>query len=179
MRLFRIKIILSSINDYYNMKEILTALFVAFLSSLSAGAQPLTNQRPHHPTHHTQILPGVNEHRLARLAEMREANLALRHREGPWRVNTQAETQRGLVLLVEFSDMKMKGDAATQWNNRFNQQGFSKYYHVGSVRDYFLEQSYGLLSIHFDVLGPFTLSNTHDYYGTAPNSRLNDRAAEV
>ena len=161
------------------MKKILTTLFVAFLSSLSAGAQPLTNQRPHRPSHHTQTLPGVNEHRLARLAEMREANLTLRHREGPWRVNTQTETKRGLVLLVEFSDTKMKEDAATQWNNRFNQQGFSEYYHVGSVRDYFLEQSYGLLSIHFDVVGPFTLSNTRNYYGSAPNSRLSDRAPEM
>ena len=40
---------------------------------------------------------------------------------------------------MEFSDAggKLKSGAATQWNNRFNQEGFSQYNHIGSVRDYF------------------------------------------
>ena len=161
------------------MKKNLATALVALLCSLFIGAQPLVrNPRPR-VNHHTHRLPGVNERRLARLEKMREANLALRLRQGPWRAKTQPETKKGLVLLVEFSDEKLKTNAATQWNNRFNQQGFSQYNHVGSVRDYFIEQSYGLLTIDFDVIGPLTLSKTRYYYGSSPNSTLEDRAPEM
>lgn len=161
------------------MKKNLILFFVAFLYCLLSGAQPLVRQAPPRRNHHTHRLPGVNERRLARLDKMREANVARRHRKGPWRANTQPETQRGLVLLVEFPDMKMKEGAATQWNNRFNQQGFSLNNHIGSVRDYFIDQSYGLLTVDFDIVGPLEVSREHDYYGTAPNSSLDDRAAEM
>jgi M6 family metalloprotease-like protein len=124
-------------------------------------------------------LSGVNERRLARLEKMRQTNIEHRHHAGPLRVPTQAEIKRGLVLLVQFSNVKMKSDAATQWESRFNQQGFSLYNHVGSVRDYFMEQSYGLLTVDFDVIGPLTLSKTREYYGSSPNYYLDDRAPEM
>ena len=152
---------------------------MAFLCCLFVGAQPLVRQVPLRRNHHTHRLPDVNERRLARLEKMREANIARRHRESPWRANSQPQTQRGLVLLVEFPDVKMKAGAATQWNNRFNQQGFSLDRHIGSVRDYFIDQSYGLLTVDFDVVGPLEVSRKHDYYGTPPNSDLDDRAAEM
>lgn len=161
------------------MKKNLITFLVAILCYLFTGAQPLVRSIPPRHFHHTHRLPGVNEHRLARLEKMREANIARRNQLGPLRVKTQLETQRGLVLLVEFSDLKMKDDAFAQWNNRFNQQGFSLDRHVGSVRDYFIEQSYGLLTIDFDIIGPLTLTQTHDYYGSAPNPRLDDRASEM
>ena len=143
------------------------------------GAQPFDRFTPLRPIHHTHRLPGVNEHRLARLEKMREANVAHRHQVGPLRVKPQPENQRGLVLLVEFPDVEMIEGSAIQWEERFNQQGFSQNNHVGSVRDYFIEQSYGLLTIDFDVIGPLMLSQKHDYYGSAPNSKLDDRAAEM
>ena len=161
------------------MNKKLTTLFAAFLCCLFISAQPFARPARPHSNHHTHRLPGVNERRLARLEKMRQANVALRHQRGPLRAKTQPETKRGLVLLVEFSDVKMKSGAATQWENRFNQEGFSLNNHVGSVRDYFYEQSYGLLTIDFDVVGPLTLSNTRKYYGSAPNSQLDDRAPEM
>ena len=156
----------------------LMAILVALFCSLAVAAQPYSGGLRHRP-HHTHRLPGVNEHRLARLEKMRNANLQLRHAAGPLRAKTQPETKRGLVLLVQFSDTKMQANASTQWKNRFNQRGYSLSNHVGSVRDYFLEQSYGLLDIDFDVIGPLTLSKNHDYYGTAPNANLDDRAPEM
>lgn len=161
------------------MKKILTALFVVFFSSLFVGAQPLKKRPPSPNGHHTQYLPGVNERRMARLEKMRQANITRRHQAGPRRAKTQPEIQRGLVLLVQFSDVMMKSGAATQWDNRFNQQGFSLNNHVGSVRDYFVEQSYGLLTIDFDVVGPITLSKKREYYGSSPNQYLDDRAPEM
>lgn len=161
------------------MKRSLAICLVAFLCSLFAEAQSLTRNVRHRRIHHTQRLPGVNERRLARLEKMREANIALRHREGPWRTQMQPQIRRGLVLLVEFSDVKFKDDAATQWDNRFNQPGFSLDRHVGSVRDYFISQSYGQLTIDFDVVGPLEVSQEHDYYGTPPSGNIDDRAAEM
>lgn len=161
------------------MKKNLTTLFIALLSCLFVGAQPLLSEGRPRASHHTHYLPGVNERRLERLEKMREANLALRHRQGPWRAQTVPQTKKGLVLLVNFSDVSMKEKADTLWWNRFNQQGFSGNNHVGSVRDYFIEQSYGLLTIDFDVIGPLTLSKTRTYYGTRVNNSVGDRAAEM
>ena len=110
-------------------KKNLITLLIALVCSISICAQPLIGEIPQRRLHHSQRLPGVNERRLARLAKMREENIALRHRQGPWRAQAESETKKGLVLLVEFSnaDGKMKAGAATQWNNRFNQIGFSGY----------------------------------------------------
>lgn len=161
------------------MKKYLITLLLTFLCGFFAAAQPLARKAPGSHKHHTQRLPCVNERRLVRLEKMCQANTALRHRQGPWRANAQNETKKGLVLLVEFSDVLMKSGANERWDNRFNQQGFSLDNHIGSVRDYFIEQSYGQLTIDFDVVGPLKLSKDHDYYGTAPNNNLDDRAAEM
>ena len=163
------------------MNRKLTTLLIAFVCALAATAQPLDGKLIVRGNHHTQRLPGVNERRMERLEKMRQENIALRQRKGPYRANGKADAKKGLVLLVEFSDAagKMKDDASTQWYNRFNQQGFSQFNHVGSVRDYFIEQSYGMLTIDFDVVGPITMPQTREYYGSSPNSNLDDRAPEM
>lgn len=73
-------------------------------------------------------------------------------------------TKRGLVILVNFSDKKMTYSQA-EFQAYFNEIGYSKYGMGGSVRDYFLSQSYGKLDIEFDVIGPVTVSNGYAYYG--------------
>lgn len=72
--------------------------------------------------------------------------------------------QRGLVILVNFADKQMVYDAAT-YNDFFNKQGYSDYGMTGSVRDYFLSQSYGAFDVEFDVVGPVTVSQNQAYYG--------------
>ena len=157
----------------------LQILLVALLCSLTLCAQPLRRPVRQHPDHHTYRLPDINEHRLKRLEKMRQQNLERRHGAGPLRVQAKPQTKKGLVLLVQFPDMMMGNGAKTAWTNRFNQPGFNLDNHIGSVRDYFIDQSYGLLTIDFDVVGPLTLSKGHDYYGTAPNSGIDDRAPEM
>lgn len=74
--------------------------------------------------------------------------------------------KRGLVILVNFTDTKMKSTSTRQaFDDLFNKKGYSEFNHIGSVRDYFLEQSYGKLTIDFDVVGPYTLSHNMKYYG--------------
>lgn len=59
-----------------------------------------------------------------------------------------------LVVLVQFADKKFSTDKATaleQWDKLFNQPGYNEDPFVGSVHDYFLDQSYGKFSLQFDL----------------------------
>ncbi len=74
--------------------------------------------------------------------------------------------KKGLVILVNYSDRAMSTSQPRKFFDRqFNEEGFSDNNHIGSVHDYFYDQSYGQLSIQFDVVGPVTLSKTMSYYG--------------
>lgn len=73
---------------------------------------------------------------------------------------------RGLVLLVNYKDVKMAASHTQQaFNNMFNQVGYNSNYHIGSVHDYFYDQSYGQFDLEFDVVGPIELDYDRAYYG--------------
>ncbi len=74
--------------------------------------------------------------------------------------------KRGLVVLVNFADKSLSTSGTrSAFNDMFNQKGYNQNDHIGSVRDYFYEQSYGQLTIDFDVVGPYTVSKKMAYYG--------------
>lgn len=80
--------------------------------------------------------------------------------------NTTTGNHRGLVILVEFKDVKfVTPNAQTVFQRFFNEEGYKEYGNAGSVRDYFLKQSYGQLTIDFDVVGPFAISHDMEHYG--------------
>ncbi len=80
------------------------------------------------------------------------------------RTNALRGEKRGLVILVNFKDKQMK---CTQenFNDAFNSTGYSENGSIGSVRDYFMAQSYNQLIIDFDVVGPVQLQKNMSYYG--------------
>lgn len=92
----------------------------------------------------------------------------------------------GVVLLVAFADVAFSADSASthdllaaryngdHYTEDFEYSFYSPTYkdtlHVGgtisgSARDYFRDQSLGLFTPTFDVLGPITLDNNRIYYG--------------
>ena len=74
--------------------------------------------------------------------------------------------KKGLVLLVNFSNLSMKGsNPRSEFDMQFNQINYSNNNHIGSVSDYFFDQSYGAFELMFDVVGPLTVSNDYAYYG--------------
>ncbi len=74
--------------------------------------------------------------------------------------------KKGLVILVNFADLSMSGAEPQQdFHRMFNEEGYSDNSHIGSVRDYFRDQSYGAFDLSFDVVGPFTMSREYMYYG--------------
>lgn len=78
--------------------------------------------------------------------------------------------KKGLVILVNYADRNMLATSSqAAWHSQFNDKGYSKNNHYGSVRDYFRDQSYGMLDIDFDVVGPYTVSQGWRYYGKQSN----------
>lgn len=74
--------------------------------------------------------------------------------------------QKGLVILVEYSDVKMTLENPLDYFTRMlNEPGFSDWGGTGSAVDFFRESSMGQFDPEFDVYGPVTLSRARSYYG--------------
>lgn len=75
-------------------------------------------------------------------------------------------THKGLVILLEFKDVKFSvPDVKETYQRVFNEPGYNEEGMAGSVRDYFQKQSYGQLTIDFDVVGPYTAEYDLEHYG--------------
>lgn len=115
-------------------------------------------------------LSSLHSQRMARVNAMRAKRLPSKYNEakssvpGNYNNKTYIGNYRQLVILVNYSDLKMQ-HTSTEFDNQFNQQGYSQNKHIGSVRDYFLDQSYGQLDLNIDVVGPYTVSKNMEYYG--------------
>lgn len=74
-------------------------------------------------------------------------------------------TKRFLVILLSFSNRDFKGSNPNQaFYDLMNEQGYSANGAVGSVRDYYYDNSHGEFTPVFDVAGPYKVSNTMKYY---------------
>lgn len=74
--------------------------------------------------------------------------------------------QRILLILAQFADLKFETkDIQAAFNKHCNALHYKEEGGYGSVRDYFIEQSRGLYSPNFDIVGPVTLSKNYAYYG--------------
>lgn len=95
--------------------------------------------------------------------------------------------QKGLVILVEFSDVafgdknssQYQGvDAYEYFSEMLNKEGFDTFGGTGSARDWFIENSQGQFKPQFDVFGPVKLDNNVAYYG-ANDFYGNDKNAHM
>lgn len=101
----------------------------------------------------------ANSHRRQRAAKVTRNYLG--------EPKTYTGSKKGLVILAEFANKKMSLSNANNYFNRmFNEVGFHENNAIGSVHDYFYDQSYGQFNLSFDVVGPVTLSNDYGYYGS-------------
>jgi M6 family metalloprotease-like protein len=74
---------------------------------------------------------------------------------------------KALIILVNFSDLAfVTASPNTAYTNLLNQAGYSDNGGTGSAADYFRDNSMGVLTPQFDVVGPVTLPKTMAYYGT-------------
>ncbi|MDO4211399.1 MAG: M6 family metalloprotease domain-containing protein [Bacteroidales bacterium] len=88
--------------------------------------------------------------------------------------------KKGLVILANFADLDHAlDDPQLAWDRAFNEVGYSENGHVGSVHDYFYDQSYGMFDLEFDVVGPVTVSKKMSYYGQNNSYGSDAHAAEM
>lgn len=93
--------------------------------------------------------------------------------------------RKGLVILANFANTTIFGlpyefsTTREQWDDAFNKEGYKENNHVGSVHDYFKDQSYGKFDLEFDVVGPVTVSKSLEYYGTNNTYGSDSHAAEM
>ena len=73
-------------------------------------------------------------------------------------------SKRGLVILVEFPDVAFHYTNST-FQSFFNEIGYWDDVNIGSVRDYFLDQSYGQFDFSFDIIGPVMMPDSLYKYG--------------
>lgn len=75
-------------------------------------------------------------------------------------------TVKGLIVLAEFQDVKFQPASTREYfETKLNKEGYVGEETIGSALDYFKEQSYGLFTPEFDVVGPITLPKTRSEYG--------------
>jgi len=84
----------------------------------------------------------------------------------PRKIYPLTGTPKSVVILVNFSDKSfVTSSPQTAFTNLLNQNGYSTNGGTGSARDYFRDNSMGVFNPEFDVVGPFTLPQTLDFYG--------------
>ncbi len=83
--------------------------------------------------------------------------------DGPLRAGPRG-TMQNLVILVNFTD-KTIAQTPQQFDDLFNEIGYSTDGAAGSVKDYYLEVSYGALTIQSTVVEAVTLDYGYAYYG--------------
>lgn len=124
-----------------------------------------------------------------------DEEIAARRNRNPRRVAQQQKiggelnlAPRGLIILVNFSDLEFATDIA-EIDSMINGLDFSRDYtykywgHTysvtswGSARQYFSETSQGQYNPVFDVVGPVTVSHAYSYYGSN-DSQGNDKHPE-
>ena len=78
------------------------------------------------------------------------------------------------VVMVEFDDVAFQPSTTPDLVHRyFNEKGFNVDKRWGgSVRDYFVDQSYGLFSPKFQIVGKVKLPKTRAYYGKNSGSSV-------
>ena len=73
--------------------------------------------------------------------------------------------KKGVAILVNFSDTKFTY-TQEDFNALANEEGYTNEYGaIGSVHDYYLDQSYNKFNLTFDVVGPVNLDKPYSYYG--------------
>lgn len=83
--------------------------------------------------------------------------------------------KKGLIILVEFTGKSFaQSHDQALYDRIINERGYNEGNFVGSVRDYFIDQSYGKFDLSFDVVGPVRMPKNYSYYGKDNGDEGND-----
>ncbi len=106
------------------------------------------------------LTPEMSEETIQRKKETSQRRMARRNANRR-NANNAYENFRGLVMLVEFNDMKFSRDdykeIMNDMINKKNYTGYDNEQFTGSMRDYFYDNSNGKFDPQFDVVGPYNV----------------------
>ncbi len=126
-----------------NFRIIITFTLLLLLVSLTAAAEDAIRhqgcRRGKIPLSSIVNSQAPNKSRLTRASDGTNPYIGNRHQ---------------LVVLAAFSDKSFDDDSLAtlqKWDKILNQEGYNEYPYVGSVHDYFYDQSYGQLQLTFDL----------------------------
>lgn len=115
---------------------------------------------------HERLQNSREQRKASRVIQQASASAGARRFGGQTLDDPMTGKKKGLVILVNFKDVKMKTQNPHATFDRYmNEVGYKEHGQYGSVRDYFLSQSYGQFDFSFDVVGPVTLPYAMSYYG--------------
>jgi M6 family metalloprotease-like protein len=103
---------------------------------------------------------------IAVLRQLWEAAGAARQQAAPTPV---LGVKKALCVLMEYPDMPMV-KTKQNFDNLLNQAGYSHDGAIGSVRDFYYENSYGQMTLAITVAGPYTAAHSHRDYGDRSGS---------
>lgn len=113
-----------------------------------------------------------------RASRLERANARRAARLAPNRVGTFGDykgKKKGIVILVNFNDKSiLEAHNRDSFDDMFNKESYILNNHIGSVHDYFYDQSYGQFDLTFDVVGPVKVSKGYKYYGENESSSPDD-----
>lgn len=132
---------------------------------------------------------------LVKVATLSDDEIDLRHSISARRASQAQQAAypinlapRGLVILVNFQDVEFQPENTLEaMKDMHNGDNYTYSYtsystHTvtakGSVRKYFMDQSMGQYQPEFDVVGPYTVSQNMEYYGSNDYSG-NDKHPEI
>lgn len=104
---------------------------------------------------------------ILQIAERRDRAMAKRRNSQLSTFNSKRaphQAERGLVILVEFSDNSFK-KTRQNFYDLLNKEDYNYNGAIGSARDYFSDASNGQYAPQFDVYGPYKLDKKMSYYG--------------
>jgi len=113
---------------------------------------------------------------MARLQRSAARRQSLSRRKGIGDFTHYTGTKKGLIILVEFSNMAFQAaNDSLRYTRICNEEGYNEGSFRGSVSDYFKAQSYGTFNLTFDVVGPVAMPQPYSYYGQDFGGRGEDR----
>lgn len=153
------------------MKKTIATIFTLMLAIASLHAKPadpklLSRLLAEGDTlRYTQMLISEQAERTLTHEMLQKRAASTRHNDigGSEIVNL---SPRGLVILVNFSDLAMTKLDHASADSMFNGSAYHYGGAYGSVQQYFSDQSNGAYVPEFTIVGPVTLAHEHDYYGT-------------
>lgn len=95
----------------------------------------------------------------------------LRHVDGQAATSSDFRPYSGrhksLVILAQFADKKFRAEHdSAYYDASINQVGYvNEQGAIGSIHDFFTDQSHGMLDLTFDIVGPVTLDYGYAHYG--------------